>query len=133
MGTGSLKIDGREQIVGGFVTGGQEQIFLLRKDVFTPLGNPAGQPVSLDTGGINERGDVVGAYCGGAPPCLIAPTGTHGFLVSSGSFTPIDIPGALSTATAGINARGDIVGGYSSDGKAFHGFLLTRQVHQQSK
>ena len=52
-------------------------------------------------------------------------TGTHGFLLSKGVFTPIDVPGATLTFASGINPRGDIVGLYS-DATGTHGFLLSK-------
>jgi uncharacterized membrane protein len=125
--TDAFGINGREQIAGGFLTVDHtEQIFLLSHDEFTALVPPDGQQVALDKGGINERGDIVGTYCDVASLCLIAPTGTHGFVISNNTFTPIDIPGAVATAANGINARGDIVGGYSTNAVNFHGFLLSQ-------
>jgi len=132
--TDAFKVNGRGQIAGGFVAaGGGEQVFLLSKGAFTTMALPGGQPVSMDNGGFNERGDIVGTYCDGAAPCLIALTGTHGFLISGGVFTPIDIPGAAATAAVGINARGDVVGSYSDAGGFFHGFLLSEWVYQPSR
>ena len=122
--TDAFGVNGRGAVAGGFLTSqNQEQIFVQGDDGFTVLALPGGQAVSLDKGSINERGDVVGAYCNGAAPCLITLTSSHGFLISAGTFTPIDISGARATAAFGINARGDIVGAYS-DGIRFHGFLL---------
>lgn len=132
--TDPFSINGREQIAGGFLTAdGQNQIFLLTNGEFTAIAPPNGQPVSLDKGGMNERGDIVGTYCDAALPCSIALTGTHGFLISANGFTTIDIPGAFASAASGINARGDIVGGYSAYGSRFHGFLLSEWVYQPSK
>src|SRR5436190_8197147 len=39
-------------------------------------------------------------------------------------FSPIDIPGALSTNPQGINAGGDVSGSYVDANKRFHGFIL---------
>ena len=69
--------------------------------------------------GINSRGDIIGASIDGNG-------NDHGFLLSKGTFTTIDVPGAISTDTNGINSRGDIVGDYiDSDGNE-HGFLLSK-------
>ena len=125
--TDPFKIDGRGRIVGGFLTaGGEEQIFVLNNGVFTALAPPGGQPVSLETGGINERGDIVGNYCEMSFPCFSASTDVHGFLMTARGFATIDIPGARTTVANGINARGEIVGAYSDAGNRFHGFLLSR-------
>lgn len=124
--TDLFKVNSPGRIVGGFLTPDhKEQISLLTNGDSTVLAPPGGQPVSLDNGGINERGDIVGTYCDWALPCLLTPTGTHGFLISGGAFTTIDVPGASATAAIGINARGDVVGSYS-DAKGVHGFLLSR-------
>jgi hypothetical protein len=49
----------------------------------------------------------------------------HGFLLSQGTFTPIDFPGGFFTSAQGINSRGELVGVYvdTADG---HGYLLRR-------
>ncbi|MGA2889565.1 MAG: hypothetical protein ABSE51_16070 [Terracidiphilus sp.] len=79
--------------------------------------------------GVNDRGDVVGAYQINPDP-LGNPTtaGQHGFVLKNGTYTTIDVPfpGATSTGAVGINNHGVIVGSYS-DG-SFHGFVLRRGV-----
>jgi uncharacterized membrane protein len=135
--TSAFKINARDQIVGGFQTADlKEKIFLLSHGEFTAFAPPGGQPVSLDQGGINERGDIVGAYCNAAIPCGIVLTGTHGFLLRGGEFTTIDITGIVgvtvtATSAAGINGRGEIVGSYS-DGTHFHGFVLSPWIYPPS-
>lgn len=61
-------------------------------------------------GGINPAGDIAGVYRDDAGRA-------HGFLLSGGQFTTIDVPGALvgvagslSTTARGIGPSGDIVG-----------------------
>jgi len=66
--------------------------------------------------GINDGGQIVGAYSDG----LMA----HGFLDITGSFTTIDVPGAIDTVAKGINDNGQIVGFYD-DSTGEHGFLAT--------
>jgi uncharacterized membrane protein len=122
-----FKMNSRGQAIGGFVnSANQEELLIWEKNRLTMMTLPNGRPVALDNGGINERGDVVGTYCDTAVPCGILPTGNHGFLISGGEFTTIDLPGAVSTATLGINARGDIVGAYFNSTGGAHGFVLTR-------
>ncbi len=127
--TDAFKINNRRSIYGGFVSSaGEEHVFRLRDGTYTEIALPISNPVSLDNGGQNARGDVVGVYCDGAPPCLLGPTGAHGFLLrANGKFETIDYPGAVSTSAIGINARGDIVGGWVDAARHFHGYLLTRQ------
>src|SRR5579862_5426846 len=50
---------------------------------------------------INAHGDIVGRYFG-------AGGAAHGFLLSGGAFTLINIPGASGTSADGINSHGDI-------------------------
>ena len=68
---------------------------------------PGGIARRTSIGGISPTGDIVGAYTD-------AVGGQHGFLLSGGQFTTIDVPKALSTSAAGINPGGDIVGSYTA-------------------
>lgn len=127
--TDAWKINSSGRIAGGFVnTAGEELLFVLRHGTYTQLSLPISNPVSMDNGGQNARGDVVGLYCDGPPPCLVVPTGTHGFFLSTkrNTFETIDYPGASATSAIGINARRDIVGGWYDAAAHIHGFLLTR-------
>ena len=69
--------------------------------------------------GINPEGDVVGDY-------FAEDISQHGFLLSKGKFTTIDVPGAGATVAADINPRGDIVGCYQDSSFNTHGFLLSK-------
>jgi uncharacterized membrane protein len=124
----AFAINERGQIAGGFVGADHEvDLFLLSHGAFTAIDLPGGQAVSLDKGGLNDHGDIVGTYCDSAAPCLMA---DHAFLLRRGrGFTPIDIPGAFATAAFAINARRDIVGSYN-DATGTHGFLLSRWTYQ---
>jgi len=125
--TDAFKINDHGQIAGALVTGGgEEDLVLWAKNELTMRTLPNGKPVSLDNGGMNQHGDVVGVYCDGAPPCLFGPTGNHGFVISGGEFRTIDIVGAMSTQAIGINTRGDIVGSYADPSGVAHGFLLSK-------
>ena len=69
--------------------------------------------------GINSRGDMVGPFSG-------ADGVSHGFLLSHGTFTTIDVPGVPQTfGCFGINALGDIVGSTIDSSGNDHGFLLS--------
>jgi hypothetical protein len=102
-----------------FTTGSAAQSFN-----FTTIDVPCGAapPTSCPNGiarqtfvnGINPAGDMVGAYFDGVGR-------RHGFLLSAGQFTTIDVPGALvgaagvlSTNPKGISPAGDIVGVFTS-------------------
>jgi hypothetical protein len=95
----------------------------LRKRDFVTIDVPGAAETLLDNGGINSRGDIVASYCDTAP-CTSASSDVHGFLLSRGDFTTIDIPVNQPANAFAINARGEIVGGYGS-GSDVHGFFLS--------
>jgi probable HAF family extracellular repeat protein len=69
-----------------------------------------------DAFGINDNGQIVGGY-------FDSNGFGHGFLLSGGSYIPVDDPLATNGSVVhGINASGQIVGAYGSGGGA-HGFL----------
>jgi hypothetical protein len=91
-------------------------------------------PGSVDTRpfGITDSGDVVGLY-------FTADNKVHGFLVTRGVYTSIDVPGAIRTNALGITelqshspddqvpgaARGlAVVGRYDTPDNVAHGYLL---------
>jgi len=127
--TNGFKLAANGVVVGGFASvGAPEQLFVFSHDEYTPYALPNEKSITLDNGGVNSHGDMVGSYCNAGSPCLLGPTGTHGFLLStSGEFAIIDYPAAVATAATGINARGDIVGNWNDAGAVGRGFLLTRR------
>jgi len=58
--------------------------------------------------------------------CTLADGKDHGFLLSNGSFTIIDVPGSTTTEAMGINNAGWIVGYYSDSSGTRHGFEKIR-------
>jgi uncharacterized membrane protein len=122
--TNAFKPSDNGTIVGGFGESGSELLFVLKQGQFTTKTLSNGKPITQDDGGINARGDIVGTYCNGAPPCLVGPTDNHGFLLRGDHLTTIDVPGANATSLTAINARGDIVGGYTDASGHTHGLLL---------
>jgi len=78
----------------------------------------AGQQQTI-VGGINDAGDMVGAFRDTAGI-------QHAYIISpDGTFRTIDFPGATATLGEGINDRGDIVGAYADAQRTRHGFLLS--------
>jgi uncharacterized membrane protein len=115
-------------MVGGYSDAdGNGHLFVAFWNQFTTLPLPNNAQVSMDNGDINARGDIVGTYCDGEPPCSIGPDGTHGFRLSGPRhvFSSIDVPGATATSALGTNDRGDIVGGYFDADNVLHGFVKT--------
>jgi len=75
------------------------------------------------TRGINNHGDIVGAY-------RIEPP-RHALLIKAGQFIPLAPTTILGTNFSDafkINDRGDIVGQFIGDDGFFHGFLLSKGV-----
>ena len=66
--------------------------------------------------GINPQGEIVGIFDSRA---------IHGFLLSNGTFTTIDVPGAVSTAAESINLARRHRGAYRDSSGNLHGFLLS--------
>ena len=82
---------------------------------FTTIDVPGAS--STFAAGINGARQIVGTFYDSAGP--------HGFLYSGGSFTTIDVPGALGfTEATGINDAGQIVGAFT-DKTGTHGFLYS--------
>ena len=59
--------------------------------------------------GINDAGEIVGSSS-------VNDLTFSGFLGTGGSFTQIDVPGALRTRAFGINGAGQIVGSFDTGG-----------------
>src|ERR1700730_2389599 len=99
-----------------------------RADQFKTIDVPAAFGSQTQPYGINPQGDIVGYYSDSSG-------NTHGFLLSRGKFTTIDVPGAgapLYTEPYGINPQGDIVG-YYSDSSGVHGFLLSKGLLRKGR
>lgn len=91
-----------------------------RRGAFTTVDHPD-SVLTEERGGINNRGQIVGAYRD--------VTGKErGFLRDGKDFTSIEVPGAQLTLAYKINDRGQIVGAYTTDGIVRHGFLLNDGV-----
>jgi len=115
-------------IVGSYTdSSGNNHGFLLHQGSFASIDFPGAVETAsgcsgvggTSANGINSEGTIVGFYCG-------ADDTNHGFLLSKGNFSTIDVPGALITEASDINANGEIVGSYLDASFNVHGFLLTK-------
>jgi probable HAF family extracellular repeat protein len=88
---------------------------------FTPFTVPGAASTSVS--GINNLGDIVGAYSDG--------TGSHGFIYANGVFTTLDVPNSTGTGVSGINDAGQVVGSYTIQphGGPPLGFLYSNGVY----
>jgi len=109
------------EIVGAYRIDSPRHALLIKKGKFIPLAPTTilGTIYSEATN-INDRGDITGQ--------MIDDNGfAHGFLLSGGILTTLDIPGASETFALGINDSGLVVGYWDlldADGNtlAVHGF-----------
>lgn len=75
--------------------------------------------------GINDAGQIVGQY-------FDVGSRGHGFLLSGGVYTPIDVPGAIAATARGINDAGQIVGDYIDAGFSRSGGFLATPIPEPS-
>src|SRR5207302_10227774 len=75
--------------------------FVYKHGQFTDVPGPAGATGSSAVS-INMAGDIVGYYLDSAGVA-------HGYLLRGGTYTTLDVPGALFTVATGINDHGTIV------------------------
>jgi probable HAF family extracellular repeat protein len=117
--TQAWAINGAGHIVGRFQPDGQDVKGFLYDGTFTTIDFPGA--ARTEALGINERGQVVGAYSSDA---------THGFLYSKGTFFAIDVPGSRATIVFDINSKGDFVGVYDDDLRR-HGFVYRHGAYEE--
>jgi uncharacterized membrane protein len=100
--------------------------FLLHNGTYTLL-DPPGSVYTIAIG-INDSGQIVGAYCLTLAACSEPFNGIHGFLYSNGTYTTIDLPGPTQNYTdlAGINNQGVMVGAYTDANGLIHSFLTSQ-------
>jgi uncharacterized membrane protein len=84
--------------------------------IFTTIDVPGAIGGTYPTG-INNAGQIVGAY-------LLGGDNAGTFLLSGGTYTSLNVPGADATGANGINNLGQIVGAYQV-GNTLHGYILT--------
>jgi len=121
-GTLAYSINNAGQVTGWFTNDTGEHVFIDTNGVFTTF-DVAGEPGQLNVGiGINDSGQVVGAFGRSSDSFR------HGFLYSGGVLKTIDVPGATYTQPWGINDSGQIVGFYFDATGVEHGFLYVDGV-----
>src|SRR5213593_1063485 len=111
-GTGNLtlpqKINERGDVVGEFIdSNGVTRAFVRFSDgsFSAPIVDPNDTVGFTEGRGINNSRTVNGDYVG-------SDGNLHGFVLSSGTFTDFNFPGALQTTLLSINDRGDFTGDF---------------------
>jgi len=127
--TEAWRINDSDQIIGRYLSdNGSCHIYRLTKSNFVTIDYPGSTNRTAvgdiyPVGGFNNHGDIVSGYCNASNCELETTEALHGFVLSKGVFTSLDIPRAAGTVAFGINDEGDIVGGYTDKSFRVHGFL----------
>ena len=79
----------------------------VQRGKFITIDPPVGSLSGSENGGVNNRGQIASIY-------RDAEGIFRAFLLDERGFTPIDIPGALTSVAHKINDHGQVVGGYST-------------------
>jgi uncharacterized membrane protein len=118
LGTVAFGINDPGQIVGDYVdaTDHNRHGFLLSQGTYTKPLDPPGSSFTVAEG-INNSEVIVGVY--------VDADGQHGFVLTNGVYTKVDVPGSTATAINSINAQGQIVGSYDDKNGSTHGFVGT--------
>jgi hypothetical protein len=117
--TGLAGINDAGQMVGGFQDSGLtfHGLFVDVDGTSATIDYP--NAIATVLGGINNLGDIDGAFVDASDPPNVS-----AFLLSSGTFTPLDLPGTFNVL-GGINDAEQIDGSFSDSSGMNHGFLTT--------
>ena len=112
------KINERGDVVGVFVSSGVTRAFVRFSDgsFSAPIVDPNDTVGFTEGRGINNSGTVNGDYVG-------SDGNLHGFVLSSGTFTDFNIPGALQTTLLSINDPGDFTGDFDDGSGIFQAWF----------
>ena len=113
------KINERGDIVGEFIdSSGVTRGFVRFSDgsFSAPIVDPNDTVGFTEGRGINNSRTVAGDY-------VISDGTVHSFLLSGGTFTEYDLPGALQTNLLGINEPGDLTGTFDPGNGIFQAFI----------
>jgi hypothetical protein len=112
------KINEKGDVVGVFVANGVTRAFVRFSDgsFSPPIVAPNDTAGFTEGRGINNSGTVNGDYRG-------SDGNLHGFVLSSGTFTDFNIPGALQTTLLSINDAGDFTGDFDPGSGIFQAWF----------
>ena len=103
------------EIVGFYEdSSGVVHSYLESGGVFTTIDVPFSGATATAAGAINNSGEIVGTWYDA--------TTSHGFLLSGGTYTSFDYPGAVQMEALDLNNSGEIVGDYVDASGIQHGF-----------
>jgi hypothetical protein len=119
IGQAANDVNDSGEIVGYYIESGStaDHGYLESGGKFTTIDVPFSGAVGNSCLGINNSGEIVGAWEDA--------TTAHGFVLSGGTYTSFDYPGAASTAALSVNNNGVIVGAYTDASGVTHGFTLS--------
>jgi uncharacterized membrane protein len=113
-------------IVGWYIDAqGHDHAYTVINGTYVALPDYPGAS-NTDATGVNDTGSIVGYWSSGGF--------RHGFLLTGGIYTSIDVPGAdpatkPGTRPHGINNAGTIVGEYADLSGMIHGFVLSNGIY----
>ena len=112
------KINERGDVVGVFVSSGVTRAFVRFSDgsFSAPIVDPNDTVGFTEGRGINNSRTVNGDY-------VISDGNLHGFVLSSGTFTDFNFPGALQTTLLSINDPGDFTGDFDDGSGIFQAWF----------
>jgi uncharacterized membrane protein len=132
--TAALGINPEGDIVGRYTMAGAGHSYLLSEGTLTTIDPPFGISGTSQAQGINAEGDVVGLYTDHGTIVGGDAFRTRAYLRdTSGTFTPIDFPGAENTFAIKISPTGQVVGCYhhqDRDGRVSGGGTMHGYVYQ---
>jgi uncharacterized membrane protein len=114
--TSKIAIVGGEGAQGGFVVVVSEKTAVT--EAYHPVNYPK-EPLAQNAYDVNDSGQIVGQYLDSSGVC-------HGYELSHGTFTTIDVPfvGSTGTGASGINNSGEVVGGWNACIGTRHAYTL---------
>ena len=112
------KVNERGDVVGVFVSSGVTRAFVRFSDgsFSAPIVDPNDTVGFTEGRGINNSRTVNGDYVGSGG-------NLHGFVLSSGTFTDFNFPGALQTTLLSINDPGDFTGDFDDGSGIFQAWF----------
>jgi hypothetical protein len=130
--TEAIGLNDATQVVGDFRDAqGHFHAFFWQAGLFLPFDVPFAGATGTGANGINNVGQIIGTYFDDQREALFPNGHMHGFLLSGGAFTGLDVPGALATLPMDLNDAGQIVGLWVDATMGLHSFLYEEGVFRE--
>ncbi len=123
LGVQAFGINSAGQIAVSIATGTGQQAAIYSAGVYTPISGPTGA-LGAAAFGITDSGKTVGSFYDtqtiDPTTGVVTPGPAHGYILSGGVYTRLDVAGSTFTQARGLSPDGRYVTGYSTnvDGRA---------------